>query len=115
MAQGELVRVGQLSEFPFGRKKMIVTELENILVVNVGGEFYAVSNTCPHAGGYLNYGLLDGYILECPLHYWPFDLRTGCLVDMPEAYEEDRLNTYPVIIENDEIFVELTPTTSPCL
>jgi len=71
----------------------------------VGGEFFALSNTCPHAGGYLNYGPLDGYLIECPLHYWPFDLRTGELIGI---FEEDaRLNTYPVIIEGDEVFVEL--------
>lgn len=107
MSEGERIRVGRLSQFPFGRKKLIIHELENILVVNVGGEFFAVSNTCPHAGGWLNYGPLDGYIIECPLHFWPFDLRTGCLVDMPEADEEDKLNTYPVIIEGDDIFVQL--------
>ncbi len=100
-------RAGRLDEFPFGRKRLLPGEPENILVVNVGGEFFAVSNTCPHAGGYLNYGPLDNYIIECPLHFWPFDLRSGKLVDMDYADEEDRLNTYPVIIEGDEIFVEI--------
>jgi len=105
MSGANRIRVGKLADFPFGRKKMIESDLENILVVNVGGEFFALSNTCPHAGGYLNYGPLDGYLIECPLHYWPFDLRTGELIGI---FEEDaRLNTYPVIIEGDEVFVEL--------
>jgi nitrite reductase/ring-hydroxylating ferredoxin subunit len=109
MSQGERVRAGHITEFPFGRKKLIKTDLENILVVNVGGEFFAVSNTCPHAGGYLNYGSLDGYIIECPLHYWPFDLRTGCLVGMEELGEDEYLNTYPVLVEGDEIYIQLPP------
>jgi nitrite reductase (NADH) small subunit len=114
MSQAERVWVGKLTDFPFGRKKLVKTELESILVVNVGGEFLAVSNTCPHAGGLLNYGRLEGYVIECPLHAWPFDLRTGCLLDIPEATPEDQLNTYPVIIQGDEVFVELNPSISEC-
>ncbi len=95
---------------PPGTKKLIETELETILLVNVEGRFWAVSNTCPHAGGWLNYGPLTGYIIECPLHYWPFDVRTGCLEsEMMEAGYYDRLYSYPTSIENGEVFIELPP------
>ncbi len=106
---GELIlfKVGNLADFPFGARRMFQTHLENILVVNAGGDFFAVSNTCPHAGAYLNYGILEDYIIECPLHYWPFDLRTGCLVGMETGWQEGKLETYRVVIKGEEIFIEL--------
>jgi nitrite reductase/ring-hydroxylating ferredoxin subunit len=101
------VRAGRLEDLPPGSKTLLRDYLENILLVNVAGKFFAVSNTCPHAGGWMVYGPLEGYILECPMHFWPFDLRTGCLVGMEATGIDERLNTYPVIIEAGEVFVEL--------
>ena len=98
-----------MEQLPPGTKKVIDTKLERILLVNVEGQFYAVSNTCPHAGGYLNYGPMSGFIVECPLHFWPFDVRTGCLVGMEETGVEDWLNTYPTSVKDGEVFIELTP------
>lgn len=98
---------------PPGAKKLVKTELENILLVNAEGQYFAVSNTCPHSGGYLNFGPLTGYVIECPLHYWPFDVRSGELVGMEETGLDDYLNTYPVTVESGEIYIELPVTTSP--
>lgn len=41
------------------------------------GCWFAVSDTCPHAGGSLSQGMLDGRELICPLHAWGFDIETG--------------------------------------
>ncbi len=96
-----------MSQYPPGSQKLVKTPLESILLVNVGGQFFAVSNICPHAGGYLNYGPLTGYIIECPLHYWPFDVRTGELAGMEETGLDERLNTYPVLAEDGQLYLEL--------
>ncbi len=101
------ISAGKVVGWPPGHKKMLSTDLENILVVNVDGQFYAVSNTCPHAGGWLNYGPLTGFMIECPLHYWPFDVRTGDLINMEGSGLEEQLDTYPVEVENGEVFVLL--------
>ena len=101
------IKVGFVADLPPGQRKLIPTDLENILVLNVAGQFLAISNTCPHAGGYLSYGPLTGYTIECPLHYWPFDVRTGLLVEMEGSGLDERLNTYPVVVEGDEIFIEM--------
>jgi nitrite reductase/ring-hydroxylating ferredoxin subunit len=107
-----LISVGRVEELPPGSKKLVETDLGNILVVNVEGQFFAMSNTCPHACGYLNYGLLEDYVIECPLHGWPFDVRSGQLL-INETEPEDCLNTYPILVENGEVFIELPATTSP--
>ena len=43
----------------------------------VGGTFYAVENSCPHQGGPLAEGWIEGPIVTCPWHAWCFDVRTG--------------------------------------
>lgn len=44
--------------------------------------FFAVADVCPHAGGPLGDGELDGCQLTCPWHGWSFDVRDGsCGVD----------------------------------
>ena len=99
------ISVGRMADLPPGTKKMVNTPLETVLVVNVQGEFFAVSNMCPHTGGWLVYGPLTGYMLECPLHYWPFDVRTGLLIGMDNLGLDEHLNTYPTLIENEEVYI----------
>jgi nitrite reductase/ring-hydroxylating ferredoxin subunit len=104
----ELVLIGRVEDLPPGTRKVVKTQVESVLVVNVAGEVLAVSNVCPHSGGYLQQGPLTGTVIECPLHFWPFDLRTGCLVGMPDSYD-DHLNTYQVCRINEELFLEIPP------
>jgi nitrite reductase/ring-hydroxylating ferredoxin subunit len=48
-----------------------------LAVAHVGGEFYAVNNTCVHRGGPLGQGALDGKLVTCPWHGWQFDVTNG--------------------------------------
>ena len=60
-----------------------------LAVYNVDGEFYATENFCPHRGARLTEGILCGHIVECGLHGWQFDVRTGeCLT------VRERIRTY---------------------
>ena len=52
-----------------------------IALFNVDGTFYAMDNSCPHAGGPLGEGKVNGGIVECPWHGWRFDIRTGTRVE----------------------------------
>lgn len=102
-------RVGRKTMIPPGTKIAVKTPIETVLVAHVHGDFFAVSNICPHAGGYLHEGPLTEYLIECPLHYWGFDLRSGHLqgFDGVELDYGERLNVYPVIIEGDILYLEL--------
>jgi nitrite reductase (NADH) small subunit/3-phenylpropionate/trans-cinnamate dioxygenase ferredoxin subunit len=61
---------------PGGAKAFAVGDYE-VAVFNVGGTFYAIDNTCPHQGGPLAEGWIDGAIVTCPWHAWCFDVRDG--------------------------------------
>ena len=48
-----------------------------------GGEVFAIGNACPHQGGSLCDGMVEGDIVICPLHGWEFDLRSGACMTVP--------------------------------
>jgi nitrite reductase/ring-hydroxylating ferredoxin subunit len=39
--------------------------------------FFALDDLCPHAGGSLGEGLLDGGAVVCPIHGYAYDVTTG--------------------------------------
>lgn len=62
------VKVADTSEIPEGRMKKVNFEGVNVLVVNVGGKYYAVKDSCPILGGDFSEGSLDGEIISCQQH-----------------------------------------------
>jgi len=68
---------------------------DELAVYNVDGEYYATGNFCPHKGAPLSEGILCGHVIECGLHGWQFDVRSGeCLT------VRDQLPTYEVFVED---------------
>lgn len=87
---GETGDVGTLpvGDVPPGSMREIRVAGRYVVVVNLAGTFHAVGGTCPHAGGPLAEGRLEGPILTCPNHGWSFDVRGGaCLVDPSRSLE----------------------------
>ena len=74
-----------------------------LAVARVGEEVYALDNVCPHAGGPLGDGTLDGCELTCPWHGWQYDVESGqnCLT------ESICQTSWPVEIENGHVTIEL--------
>ena len=97
----EFVAACALADLPPGEKRVVTVEDVEVALVNVDGEVFAVDNDCPHRGGPLGFGDLQGYLLHCPLHAWPFDVRTGACALFPEA----RIRTFQVRIADGMILV----------
>jgi len=51
----------------------------DVALFDVGGELFAIENSCPHQGGPLVEGSVEEGVVTCPWHAWRFDLRTGCM------------------------------------
>ncbi len=77
---GNLVEVGKTSEFVAGVMKEVTTQGREILLARVGDKYYAADNRCPHMGGKLSRGKIEGTIVTCPRHGSQFDLRDGRVV-----------------------------------
>jgi len=97
------VKIGALKHLPTGSAMHFEIGDGAVAVCNVGGTLHAIDGICPHSGGPLGHGALDGHLLACPFHAWEFDCRTG-LSDVDEYL---KLATYAVKIENGDIFVDL--------
>jgi nitrite reductase/ring-hydroxylating ferredoxin subunit len=74
-----------------------------ICVANVDGEYRAVSNTCPHAGGPLGEGRLSDNLLVCPYHGWSFDMTSGKC----QTNESSSIEVFEVQIKADAVCVRL--------
>jgi nitrite reductase/ring-hydroxylating ferredoxin subunit/multimeric flavodoxin WrbA len=81
-------------------------EIIEIAIFNVDGTYYAISNSCIHKGGPLSKGSLNGDIVTCPWHGWKYSVKTG---KSPHK-GGDSVNSYPVKIMEDKIYVSSIPT-----
>ncbi|MEE8352979.1 MAG: Rieske 2Fe-2S domain-containing protein [Dehalococcoidales bacterium] len=87
-----------------------------VLLARVGDVCYAADAACPHMGGRLAHGHLEGTIVTCPRHGSQFDLKDGQVVrwlkgsgPVPRFFTwlkpPRRLRTYNVKIERGEVLV----------
>ena len=81
--------------------KVKIKEIE-ILIANVDGKFYAIDNLCPHEGGHMHEGPVEGEIVTCPLHGWRTNIITGESLELPGI----KVNTFEVKIEDGKVFVK---------
>jgi 3-phenylpropionate/trans-cinnamate dioxygenase ferredoxin component len=87
-----------------GRSRRCVVDGHDVLVCNVGGEFYALADTCTHDRGPLGEGRLRGHLIECPRHGSRFDIRDG-VAKTPPAMRP--VTTYRVRVLGDAVEVQL--------
>ena len=98
------ILAGKTSDIPSGKMVMVSTDGKDILVTNVDGNYYAMDDTCTHAGASLSEGSLDGSILTCPWHGSTWDCKTGTLIAFGTQLKD--LSLYKVTVESDNVFVE---------
>jgi nitrite reductase/ring-hydroxylating ferredoxin subunit len=104
--------LAKASEVPPGGCKIVTAMGREIGLFNVGGEFFALSNRCPHRGAELCRGMIVGLVgsdgpgtyslskpgefIRCPWHGWEFDIRTGQSWCDPKSV---RARNFPVKVE----------------
>ncbi len=74
-----LIRPQEIQE---GSAKLFRMKGEEMAVFRINGRLYGIQNICPHAGGQLCKGRIEGGEVVCPMHGYKFDLETGaCSTD----------------------------------
>lgn len=90
---GAWTRVCPLAELPPDSRRTVDLDGALVLVVNSGGELYAVEDVCTHDGAPLGDGGIEGAVVICPRHGARFCLRTGAVL-APPAYAP--IATFPL-------------------
>ena len=91
------IKVCGKDELAPGQFRTVDADGTQIVVVNLGGEFFAIEDVCTHDGGQLTGGSLEDGEIVCPRHGARFCVRTGAALTAP-AYEPTA--TFPVRIED---------------
>ncbi len=105
MSTDTFVPVAPVAEFAPGTSKTVAVDGREIAVFNVDGTFYAVDNFCPHQGGTMADGWLEGTTITCPWHAWCFNLPTARCRSAISAW----LDPFDVRVENGQVSVSRTP------
>lgn len=85
----EFVRICSLSELPAEGEAAEFTAQGRILcVANVNGAVSVLDGVCPHEGGPLGEGIIEGNRVVCPWHAYAFDLHTGATENDPDLKAE---------------------------
>jgi nitrite reductase/ring-hydroxylating ferredoxin subunit len=107
----EFIRAASTTDIPQGTMKKISVNGKWVLLANVDGKFYALNNACPHLGGSLADGKLNGDVVTCPRHGSKYNVKTGETVGeariafiktMPHNAE-----CYEVKISNTDVLVRM--------
>ncbi len=92
----QFVKVTTVDDVPPETMKGFEVENLDIVVVNTGGQVYALSNICTHAFCYMSYGIIDGDAIICTCHGADYALEDGkslsTMADKPLATYEIRIN-----------------------
>jgi len=97
------VPVAKVDEVSPGQMKWVAVDRERVVLVNVDGAFHALRDVCGHKNAPLSRGKLAGHLIECPLHFAQFDVRTGELVSGPVSTP---VAVYEVDIRGDTVYVK---------
>ncbi|MFQ5611921.1 MAG: thiamine pyrophosphate-binding protein [Anaerolineae bacterium] len=102
----EWYKVADAGELPEGQVTTVMAGVTAVCLIHTADHGYtALDNRCPHQGGPLGEGQLDGPWLICPWHGYEYDPKTG---EPPEGYG-DCARPLPVEVRQDGIYVGLEP------
>ena len=97
------IQLANRSDLPPGALIEAEHQGRYIALCNLEGDVRAVDGTCPHQGGPLGEGALNGEFITCPWHMWDFHSATGACAFNPTV----TVSVYPVRTEGDLILVDL--------
>ena len=105
-----LVKVCSTSDVLPGRLKFVNAGGKDIVIANIGGNFYAMDNWCTHEQGNLSEGALKNNVVTCPEHGAQFDVTTGKPLIGPDQEPADSIppeKSYKVTIQGNDVMVDI--------
>jgi nitrite reductase (NADH) small subunit len=100
------VRITSSANIPLREGRAVLVAGRELALFNLGDQFLATDNQCPHQGGPLCDGIVTGTSVVCPLHAWKVDLASGC-VQRPATASDHCVETYPTRVEDGIVLIGL--------
>jgi 3-phenylpropionate/trans-cinnamate dioxygenase ferredoxin subunit len=114
----DYMEIGTIDDLKNGEMKMVSVDGKELLLARVDDIYYCVDNRCPHMGGNLSKGTLNGSIVSCPKHHSQFDIMDGHVVrwtdwsgaklSLAKIIKSPRpLKTHEVTIDGDKLLARM--------
>ncbi len=100
----DFVRVAKVSDIPDPGRAVVEVGDHVVILLHVGGEFFALDDVCTHDSGPLGEGEVEGHEISCPRHGARFDIRTGRALSMPATKPTV---AHDVKVDGDDVLVRL--------
>ena len=93
-----------LSELEDGEAYPVDIAGEEIAIVMLDDDVYAINNVCTHEFACLSDGYVEDDRIVCPLHLAEFEIKTGAVAEDPAEVD---LQTYEVVVVGNDVYVRL--------
>ena len=100
----EFIEVADLEQIRQGAGIRVILLGKEVALFHVDEKICAISDICPHAGGSLGMGKLDGTVVTCPVHGMKFDVTTGCFAGTSDF----GVAAYPAKVVDGKIMVSVS-------
>ena len=95
------VKVAKFDDVPTQTGLFVEVDGQPVALYKVDGKIHAIHNVCPHQGGPLSEGSLNGTFAMCPWHGWEFDVTTGAC----QFNDSIKVQCYQVKVEGDDVLL----------
>jgi len=106
----EWVRVGSKKDFAAEGTFAVTVGGQNVCLVRLGGNYFALDDRCTHADSMLSAGEVEDGEIACALHGARFDLKTGEALTPPAVKP---VRAHEVKVDGDEVMIRLSNVPSP--
>jgi nitrite reductase/ring-hydroxylating ferredoxin subunit len=103
IAMSTWIKVAEVSDLNPGEGKTVMAGDRELALFNVAGKFHCIDNICPHRGGPMSEGVLEGQVAVCPWHGWRFDVVTG----LSPVVKTAKVDTFEVVVEGNDVKVKI--------
>jgi 3-phenylpropionate/trans-cinnamate dioxygenase ferredoxin component len=98
----EFIEIANLADLPNGERLFVEVDDQRIVIFNIAGQLFAISDVCSHDDGPVGEGDLEDHTVVCPRHGARFDIHTGKALELPAVID---IPTYPVRVRDSMIEV----------
>ena len=101
--RGGFSDVADVASLAEGQGRTVEVRGRRLALFRLDGGFHAIDDACPHRGGSLGAGWVEGRQVFCPLHGWAFDPTRGACLTRPDR----PVRSYVTKVENGRVWVAL--------